>query len=78
MAKEHGWAIVGEYGLYVGWCRTRLDAISEHIHAYNDELPFRAWGNKLCPKQKAEWERRKRAGDRAVKVTITYPARGAC
>lgn len=28
--EEYGWAILGEYGLYIGWWMTRKEAIESH------------------------------------------------
>jgi hypothetical protein len=69
------WAIRYPGGLYVGQTLTRLDAIAEHVWSYNKELHDRGirWARGgLDPIQKAEWERCRKRGDRAVKVKITY------
>jgi hypothetical protein len=62
------WAIIGESGLYVGQCLTKRDAIAEHVATRNKALSAFA---PLDDAQLAEWNRCKKNGDRAVKVTIT-------
>lgn len=79
--KQVGWAIVGEIGLYVGWQQTRADAIAEHVfHSQRtDEPKVSPWaaghngrGRGLSYDQDRMWQRRRKAGDRAVKVTISW------
>lgn len=77
MAKEKRWVIVGKHGLYVGQMQTRADAIAAHVHCYRgcDGLPediseFAFAG--LDATQRTAWARRKRAGDKAVRATISY------
>ena len=35
--KRNGWAIIGRYGLYVGWDFTRRDMIKAHCSALGKE-----------------------------------------
>lgn len=72
MAKEKGWAIASDTGLYVGWSMTRKEAIAEHINALF-ETRGSGWGA-LTAEQRKFWRQQQRKGDRAVKVTISYSA----
>jgi len=51
---EKGWAIKGQFGIYMGWWLTRKDAITEHTKDVGQ-----TW--KYC---------RERRGDQAVKIII--------
>jgi hypothetical protein len=66
---KKGWAIIGQYGLYTGWSRTRADAIASHIHDFYGCSRFAVAGG-LRPDQREKWALRKARGDRAVKVEI--------
>lgn len=70
MAKEKGWAIASDTGLYIGWSMTRNEAIAEHINALYG-VRGRGWET-LTDVQRKFWQQQKRRGDRAVKVTISY------
>ena len=71
MPKEHGWAIVGDHGLYIGWQLTRNDAIGDHVSAVTG-IGCHALGGRLSREQAQLWKQRKAMGERAVKVTISY------
>jgi hypothetical protein len=71
MAKETGWSIAGPYGLYVGWWMTRTAAIRAHV---SQKLGVGGLSGPLTPRQKEAWQSCRRAGDRAVKVMISYSA----
>ena len=69
MKTEKMGAIVGIHGLYIGTWFTRREAISGHI-ADLHRAPF---GGVLTRQDiKRLWDRRKKIGDRAVKVEISY------
>lgn len=69
------WAIKYSEGFYTGTYLTRADAIADHVngmfrfHASNK--PGLKHGRKLNPEQLKDWDRCRRQGDRAVKVTVT-------
>ncbi len=66
MTIETGWAIKGKFGFYYGrFSRTRIDAIVNHVMAL-ETYPYWPTAAKL----KLYWQRRYRAGDRAVKVQL--------
>lgn len=70
------WGIVGNSGLYVDQQLDRKDAIAAHVYCYDEEL-FKAgqrfcWSRGLSERQKTAWRARRRAGDRAVKLTISW------
>jgi len=71
------WAIVGTCGLYCGQWLRRRDAIAEHVYGFDQKLfdagKRSAW-NELNADQERAWEKRQRAGDRVIKVLITFPA----
>ncbi len=75
---ETGWAIHGEYGLYVGWYSTRHQMIARHVYDMrrldDPEVSQFSLSGKLSADQSRLWERMKKRGDRAVKVKITYEA----
>ncbi len=70
------WAIVGEHGLYVDQRLTRIDAIVKHV---SDLYGVNGWsgGRALTDEQEAAWKKCKANGDRAVKVRIIVPVKGA-
>jgi hypothetical protein len=77
--RETRWVIVNDTGLYTGQWLTRADAIAQHVSdlALASEpriSPYTADG-KLTPKQRTAWRRHRARGDRAVRATISYPAR---
>jgi len=64
VATEKGWAITGPCGLYTGWWLTRKEAIEAHVRSMviiDSNNPVRDI-----------WERCKKEGDRAVRVSIKY------
>ena len=71
MKKEQRWVIVGRIGLYTGQWQTRRDAIAEHVDALEGAGSERR--RYLTTEQTRAWDRCKGRGDRAVKVTISYP-----
>lgn len=72
MSDDIFWAIEGPHGLYCGTKRTRVDAIVEHVHGrWRWTESAIAWGGKLAPMQRADWNKAKREGDRAVRVRVT-------
>jgi hypothetical protein len=71
MARQAaGWAIAHPHGLYVGWWLTRVEAIAGHIEII--EGVGNTYGSELTDEQRRLWAARKRKGDRAVKVKLTY------
>lgn len=69
------WGIVGTIGLYCGTSLSKREMIAKHIATYDQELYVGyhgTLGNRLSPKQKQIWRRRQRAGDRAVKLRISW------
>jgi hypothetical protein len=70
MARQAGWAIASEHGLYIGWWHTRVEAIAGHLAALDGVC--NAYGTDLTDEQRKLWAARKRKGDRAVKVRLTY------
>ena len=72
---QTGWAIIGLYGLYIGWAQTRKAMIAEHVHnkcRATEEQPSQFATSALDPLQRERWKRCQAEGDRAVKVTITW------
>lgn len=78
---EYAWAIQFPtnrgFSLYTGTAPTRRDAIAQHVWAYDRVLYDAGWphvstnGNApLSDRQKAEWEKCRARGDRAVRVKI--------
>lgn len=61
------WAICHPGGFYCGTWLTRVEAIQAHVEAYTG-LSER--GRYLTSEQRAEWESRKRRGDRAIQVVV--------
>jgi len=70
---EYGWAIAGagDFGLYAGWWTRRNDAIGEHVSQMTG-IGVHCVGGRLSREQAAEWLKRKRNGDRAVRVKLSY------
>ena len=72
---ETRWGIVYADGLYVGQWLTRAAAIAEHSakarRMDEPETSQFVWGG-LSDDQREAWERCRKRGDRAVKLTITY------
>lgn len=71
---EKFWAIKHpEHGFYCGTWLTRVEAIAAHVNGRfswfaTEDRP--AYGTALSKAQLADWNRCKRAGDRAVRVTV--------
>lgn len=61
------WAVKYSGGFYTGTWLTRIEAIQEHIEAFTG---YSERGHRLSRDQRVEWEKRKAAGDRAVKVAV--------
>lgn len=72
MKREVGWAVAGNHGLYVGWSLRRVNAICEHVNAFDPELPAYTTHRYLSLAQKKQWAKCKRRGDRVVKVELRY------
>lgn len=78
MAKETGWAIAGNHGLYTGWSLTKCGAIAQHVSdcwsgrdGFDEISPFASSGH-LERDQALAWKRSRKSGDRAVRVTLSY------
>ena len=69
MKTESGWAIASHFGLYIGWHMTRIAAIRDHIA---DKYDIGHRYGRLTEAQKRAWQRCRKEGDRAVRVTLTY------
>lgn len=77
MPTKTAWAIKGNYGLYSGSSFSRAQAIADHLAdtvlggwpAFANSGPC---GCGLSKEQREAWEKRRRHGDRAIKVRITY------
>lgn len=69
--EKRGWAITGNLGLYIGWWFTRADAIAAHVACYEPLTSEYAVHGRLNSVQRAAWKRRKKVGDRAVRVRVT-------
>jgi|GEM_PF-2950338 len=78
MPKEKGWAIAGNCGLYTGWAQTRNQAIADHVSAIWEgaegfgKISEYAYGRGLDRDQARAWAKSRKAGDRAVRVVLTY------
>ena len=66
MKPEIMWAINGSYGLYVGTALTRREMIRFHCQHFNPKYPERCSDKEI----KKIWRKRRKHGDRAVKVEI--------
>lgn len=72
---EHGWAIAGKHGLYIGWWQRRADAIAGHVRAvrYIDDPETSGFVmSGLNKDQLVLWKRCRQRGDRAVRVKLRY------
>lgn len=74
--QQRGWGIVNRSNaLYFGWSITRCCAIAQHVHdrsKVGEPQPSQLAYDGLDELQKRAWERCRRNGDRAVKVTISW------
>ena len=77
MPTKTAWAIKGNYGLYSGTSFSRAQAIADHLAdtVLGGWPAFARSGSRGCglsKEQREAWENRRRNGDRAIKVRITY------
>lgn len=66
---ERGWAVAGDFGLYMGWHISRTAAIRDHVV---EKFGIGERTGRLTAAQKRAWARCRKDGGRAVKVELTY------
>lgn len=71
MMKNVFWAIQMWSGhFYCGTYQTRVEAIAAHVDGLYRFLPVDSSARNLSKEQMEDWQRRYRAGDRAVRVEV--------